>query len=134
MLTRIYGADRVDAHNYSTVLSSLAFAGTIVANIGAQKSSANTTTNATVGFSPIVNLYVAVSFGFSLLVNVWIFFRVYGGLFNPAVTLGMVMTKTISYTRGASDIQLEGYNVLTLYQASSSSSPSSQAPSSPLSS
>jgi len=29
-LTRIYGADRVDAHNYSTVLSSLAFAGTIV--------------------------------------------------------------------------------------------------------
>ncbi|CAK3856883.1 hypothetical protein D0862_13490 [Lecanosticta acicola] len=77
-----------------------AFAGTIVANVGAQKSAGDTTTNANVGFSPIVNLYVAVSFGFSLLVNVWVFFRVSGGLFNPAVTLGMVMTKTISYTRG----------------------------------
>lgn len=111
-----------------------AFAGTIVANIGAQKSSANTTTNATVGFSPIVNLYVAVSFGFSLLVNVWIFFRVSGGLFNPAVTLGMVMTKTISYTRGASHLRLRNIPLLTHPQASSSSSPSSQAPSSPLSS
>ncbi|TFK46065.1 MFS Git1p-related glycerophosphoinositol and glycerophosphocholine permease [Heliocybe sulcata] len=30
LLTRIYGSDAVSAHNYSTVLSSLAFAGTIV--------------------------------------------------------------------------------------------------------
>ncbi|OBZ72461.1 hypothetical protein A0H81_07873 [Grifola frondosa] len=30
LLTRIYGADAVDQHNYSTTLSSLAFAGTIV--------------------------------------------------------------------------------------------------------
>lgn len=84
----------------TTMFLWLAFAGTIVANIGAKKSAVSTTTNATVGFSPIVNLYVAISFGFSLLVNVWIFFRVSGGLFNPAVTLGMVMTKTINYVRG----------------------------------
>jgi glycerol uptake facilitator-like aquaporin len=32
-------------------------------------------------------LYIAVSFGFSLMVNVWIFFRISGGLFNPAVCL-----------------------------------------------
>lgn len=30
-------------------------------------------------------LFSALSFGFSLTVNVWAFFRVTGGLFNPAV-------------------------------------------------
>lgn len=30
LLRRIYGADRVNVHDYATVLSSLAFAGTIV--------------------------------------------------------------------------------------------------------
>lgn len=29
--------------------------------------------------------YIALAFGFSLAVNVWIFFRISGGLFNPAV-------------------------------------------------
>jgi aquaporin related protein len=33
-----------------------------------------------------VLLYIALSFGFSLMVNVWIFFRISGGLFNPAVS------------------------------------------------
>lgn len=60
----------------------MAFAGTLVANLGASESVANTTTNDTVGFSPLVLMYVAVSFGFSLMVNVWIFFRVSGGLFS----------------------------------------------------
>ena len=31
-------------------------------------------------------LYISLAFGFSLAVNVWIFFRVSGGLFNPAVS------------------------------------------------
>lgn len=30
-------------------------------------------------------LYVSLCFGFSLVVNVWTFYRVTGGLFNPAV-------------------------------------------------
>lgn len=30
-------------------------------------------------------MYIAFAFGFSLAVNVWIFFRISGGLFNPAV-------------------------------------------------
>jgi glycerol uptake facilitator-like aquaporin len=64
-----------------------AFAGTQVANAHSQAPAESTTTNATVGFSPIVMLYIAVSFGFSLMVNVWIFFRISGGLFNPAVSL-----------------------------------------------
>ncbi|GAA5964302.1 hypothetical protein JCM3765_006450 [Sporobolomyces pararoseus] len=34
-------------------------------------------------------LYIALSFSISLAVNVWVFFRVSGGLFNPAVTLAM---------------------------------------------
>ena len=30
-------------------------------------------------------MYISLAFGFSLAVNVWVFFRVSGGLFNPAV-------------------------------------------------
>ena len=79
-----------------------AFAGTQVANINASNPSAAaaSTTPTTGEFSPIVLTYVALSFGFSLMVNVWIFYRISGGLFNPAVTLGMVMVKSLSYTRG----------------------------------
>ena len=32
-------------------------------------------------------LYIALAFGFSLAANVWIFYRISGGLFNPAVGL-----------------------------------------------
>lgn len=31
-------------------------------------------------------MYIAMAYGFSLLVNVWAFFRISGGLFNPAVS------------------------------------------------
>ena len=31
-------------------------------------------------------LYISLVFGFSLLVNVWVFYRISGGLFNPAVS------------------------------------------------
>lgn len=33
-----------------------------------------------------VLLYISLAFGFSLAVNVWVFFRISGGLFNPAVS------------------------------------------------
>lgn len=46
-------------------------------------------------------LYVALAFGFSLAVNVWIFFRVSGGLFNPAVTLGVVLLGAMPPLKGA---------------------------------
>ena len=36
-------------------------------------------------------LYTSLCFGFSLTVNVWAFFRVTGGLFNPAVRRKMMM-------------------------------------------
>ncbi len=31
-------------------------------------------------------LYISLAFGFSLAVNAWVFFRITGGLFNPAVS------------------------------------------------
>lgn len=36
---------------------------------------------------PFSLLYVASSFGTALAVNVWVFYRVTGGMFNPAVSL-----------------------------------------------
>lgn len=35
---------------------------------------------------PFSLLYVAASFGAAATVNIWIFFRVTGGMFNPAVS------------------------------------------------
>ena len=32
-------------------------------------------------------LYISLAFGFSLAVNAWVWFRVSGGLFNPAVSI-----------------------------------------------
>lgn len=64
----------------TTMFLFFAFAGTQVANIGAGDSSNQSTTNASTGFSPIVLLYISLAFGFSLMINVWVFFRISGGL------------------------------------------------------
>ncbi|KAE8352302.1 aquaporin-like protein [Aspergillus coremiiformis] len=45
-------------------------------------------------------LYASLSFGFSLMVNVWAFYRVTGGLFNPAVTLALCLVGGLSPIRG----------------------------------
>ena len=37
------------------------------------------------GVSSETVVYISVVYGFSLLVNVWAFYRISGGLFNPAV-------------------------------------------------
>jgi aquaporin rerated protein, other eukaryote len=41
-----------------------------------------------------------LSFAVSLAITCWIFFRVSGGQFNPAVTLGLCMIGAITWTRG----------------------------------
>ncbi|GAA5823247.1 hypothetical protein JCM3770_000096 [Rhodotorula araucariae] len=46
-------------------------------------------------------LYIAFSFGFSLLVCAWVFFRVSGGLFNPSITCGMLLVGALSPLRAA---------------------------------
>ena len=70
-----------------------AFGGTQVANsaasaenesTGGQGDDSNSITQAP---NTSVLLYISLIFGFSLMVNVWVFFRVSGGLFNPAVSL-----------------------------------------------
>lgn len=61
-----------------------AFAGTQVANSSAT-SAGSESTQLPQGPNPIILLYISLAFAFSLTVNAWIFFRVSGGLFNPAV-------------------------------------------------
>jgi len=50
--------------------------------------------------NPSKIMYIALVFGMSLAVNAWVFFRISGGLFNPAVTLGMMVVGATGYTRG----------------------------------
>jgi len=54
-----------------------------------------------VGSNPQQLQYIALAFGFSLAVNAWVFFRISGGLFNPAVTLGMCLIGALPWIRGA---------------------------------
>ncbi|KAK4683844.1 hypothetical protein P7C73_g6376, partial [Tremellales sp. Uapishka_1] len=82
-----------------------ALGGTNVANIpatsitGATAAGQSGTAVSTANTSNL--LYISLSFGFSLAVNAWIFFRVSGGLFNPAVSLGMVLVGALTPLRGA---------------------------------
>lgn len=62
-----------------------AFSGTQVANTQATDADPTKTTLPQ-GPNPAALLYIALAFGFSLAVNAWVFFRVSGGLFNPAVS------------------------------------------------
>ena len=61
-----------------------AFSGTQVANTQTQGQGSTTISQAP---NPAQLLYISLCFGFSLAVNVWVFFRISGGLFNPAVWL-----------------------------------------------
>ncbi|KAF1936533.1 aquaporin-like protein [Clathrospora elynae] len=44
-------------------------------------------------------MYISLAFGFSLAVNVWIFFRISGGLFNPAVTVAIAMVGALPWMK-----------------------------------
>jgi aquaporin related protein len=67
-----------------------AFGGTQVANTAALYSNRATAgqqgNSLTQAPDTSVLLYISLIFGFSLMVCVWVFFRVSGGLFNPAVS------------------------------------------------
>ncbi|KAL7929758.1 aquaporin-like protein [Trichoderma chlorosporum] len=60
----------------------------------------NSPGNPTAPLFPYSLMYVAASFGTALAVNVWIFYRVTGGMFNPAVTLGLVLVGAVKPLRG----------------------------------
>lgn len=67
-----------------------AFAGTQVANISSNTNTGNTVITTVQQKNPGQLLYIALSFGFSLAANAWVFFRISGGLFNPAVRLRLL--------------------------------------------
>lgn len=62
-----------------------AFSATQVAN--ASTSDANSDGEGSLTQAPNTSalMYISLAFGFSLAVNAWVFFRITGGLFNPAV-------------------------------------------------
>ncbi|CAD6593082.1 MAG: hypothetical protein ASARMPREDX12_006692 [Alectoria sarmentosa] len=74
-----------------------AFSGTQVANTQTRPQTSTTIAQAS---NPAQLLYISLCFGFSLAVNAWVFFRISGGLFNPAVTLGMCLVGALPYIRG----------------------------------
>lgn len=86
-----------------------AFVGTQVANQAAEATTGNAeNANNTLSQAPNATTlqYIALSFGFSLTINVWIFFRISGGLFNPVVS--QIMTS-------AASIYIQEENSLILY-------------------
>ncbi len=74
-----------------------AFTGTQVANSQTQGSVSTTIAQ---GSNPAQLLYISLCFGFSLGVNACVFFRISGGLFNPAVTFGMCLVGAMPWVRG----------------------------------
>lgn len=74
-----------------------AFSGTQVANTQIKPPKDSTISQAA---NPAQLLYISLCFGFSLAVNAWVFFRISGGLFNPAVTLGLCLVGAVPYLRG----------------------------------
>ena len=59
-----------------------AFAGTQVANISSNTNTGTEIQTKLPQKNPAQLLYVSLSFGFSLLVCAWVFFRISGGLFS----------------------------------------------------
>ncbi|KAH7313449.1 aquaporin-like protein [Stachybotrys elegans] len=57
----------------------------LLAFIGAQTAINNNAANSEPTLFPYSLMYIAASFGCALAVNVWVFYRVTGGMFNPAV-------------------------------------------------
>lgn len=72
----------------TTMFLLFAFAGTQIAVILGE-----TTPSPPVNTSNL--MFISLAFGFSLMVNVWIFFRISGGLFNPAISLAFALTGII---------------------------------------
>ncbi|KAK8085782.1 aquaporin rerated protein [Apiospora hydei] len=44
-------------------------------------------------------VFIGYGYGFSLLVNAWAFYRISGGLFNPAITLGLCLAGKLPWIR-----------------------------------
>jgi len=62
-----------------------AFSATQVANAATSDAGSGGDGSLTQAPNTSALLYISLAFGFSLAVNAWVFFRITGGLFNPAV-------------------------------------------------
>lgn len=76
-----------------------AFGGTNVANVPVSSSGSSGSINASGGSDPSILLFISLSFGFSLTVNAWVFYRISGGLFNPAVSFALALVGAITWLR-----------------------------------
>ncbi|BGP46752.1 hypothetical protein JCM10450v2_002600 [Rhodotorula kratochvilovae] len=89
----------------TTLFLMFALGGTNVANIPTTSVTGQTQPGQSGSVASVPNtsnlLYIAFSFGFSLVVCAWVFFRVSGGLFNPSVTWGMMCVGALSPLRAA---------------------------------
>ncbi|ESZ94199.1 hypothetical protein SBOR_5425 [Sclerotinia borealis F-4128] len=81
----------------TTLFLLFAFSGTQVALLATPANNSNVVGTPS---DPAQLLYISLCFGFSLAVNAWVFFRISGGLFNPAVTMGMCLVGALPYFRG----------------------------------
>ncbi|KAF8861173.1 aquaporin-like protein [Acephala macrosclerotiorum] len=80
----------------------LAFSGVEVASASSNKDQGpGKVSTATDTHTPQQLLYIALAAGFSLVVTAWTFFRISGGLFNPAISLGMALIGAITWLRCA---------------------------------
>lgn len=78
----------------------ISFAGTHIANLPGAKPAIANGDGTTAPFVDTSNLlFIACSFGFGLAINAWIFFRVCGSVFNPAITLSLLCIGALSPLR-----------------------------------
>ncbi|GAA5868366.1 hypothetical protein JCM3774_003268 [Rhodotorula dairenensis] len=110
-----YGSRRLAAKNHlvaalgeyvgTTLFMLFALGATNIANIPSTSVTGTTTAGQDGTSAQTLNtsnlLYIAFAFGISLTVTAWCFFRVSGGLFNPSITLGMLLVGALSPVRAA---------------------------------
>ncbi|BFZ61230.1 Aquaporin-1 [Saitoella coloradoensis] len=85
----------------TTMFLMFAFGGCNIANLNTSSDSTSSgnssSVNATADAGKLI--YISLAFGFSLAINVWAFFRISGGLFNPAVSLALALAGAIPPVR-----------------------------------
>ena len=80
----------------TTMFLLLSFGGTHIANLP----DGSVTSPSGVKFVSTSNLlFISLAFGISLIINAWIFFRVSGALFNPAISLALAIARVITPLR-----------------------------------
>ena len=97
------------SHSYFSTLhddclaAGLEFVGTVVFLLlglgGIQAAVAESGSGAAPSSGVEMVLYVSTSMGLSLLVSAWLFFRITGGLFNPNVSLALLLVGAIGPVR-----------------------------------